>query len=340
MPTSINKFDYELPKELIALYPAEKRDKCRLMMVDVINKTISHHIFSNIYDLLDEKTFLVVNNTKVRNARIHAQKVTGGKSEIFVANIIDVNHFHGLVRGKMKVGDALLSGDYVFTLQEKLDEGQWLIKSCASIEKIMEDIGHVPLPPYIERNDTVKDKQDYQTVYAKNITSCAAPTAGLHFTNELLESLKNKGVKIIELTLDVGIGTFRPVKTEYMEDHIMHKERYYISEESADLINMYKSQGKKLTAVGSTSVRALETAADERGIVKAGEQFSQIYILEPYKFKIVDNMITNFHLPKSTLLAMVSALGGYDLIMEAYKKAIEENYKFFSYGDAMYIKRV
>lgn len=339
MPTLVDKFDYELPNELIALYPADKRDKCRLMMVDTANKSITHHIFSDIYDLLNEETFLVINNTKVRNARIYAKKVTGGKSEIFVTNVIDTKNFQGLVRGSFKKGDILLADDYIFTLIEKDCDGLWFIQSSSDIEKIMEKIGHIPLPPYIQRHDNIQDKADYQTVYAKHTTSSAAPTAGLHFTNELLEKLKAKGVNIIEITLDVGLGTFRPVKTEYMEEHIMHKERFYISEETADLINEYKSRGKKLLAVGSTSVRALETAADEKGYIKHGEQFSEIFIMEPYKFKVVDNMITNFHLPKSTLLAMVTALGGYDLIMEAYKKAIEEKYHFFSYGDAMYIKR-
>ena len=339
MPTLVDKFDYELPKELIALYPADKRDKCRLMMVDTADKSITHHVFSDIYDLLNEETFLVINNTKVRNARIYAYKVTGGKSEIFVTNVIDVNHFQGLVRGSFKKGDTLLADDYIFTLIEKDNDGIWFIKSSCDIEKIMENIGHIPLPPYIERQDNLQDKADYQTVYAKYTTSSAAPTAGLHFTSELLEKLKVKGVNIVEITLDVGLGTFRPVKTEYMEEHIMHKERFYISEETADIINTYKSRGKKLLAVGSTSVRSLETAADEKGYIKSGEQYSDIFIMEPYKFKAVDNMITNFHLPKSTLLAMVTALGGYDLIMEAYKKAIEEKYHFFSYGDAMYIKR-
>lgn len=339
MPTLVDKFDYELPKELIALYPADKRDKCRLMMVDTTGKSITHHIFSDIYDLLNEETFLVINNTKVRNARIYAYKVTGGKSEIFVTNVIDANHFQGLVRGSFKKGDTLLADDYIFTLIEKDNDGIWFIKSSCDIEKIMENIGHIPLPPYIERQDNLQDKADYQTVYAKYTTSSAAPTAGLHFTSELLEKLKVKGVNIVEITLDVGLGTFRPVKTEYMEEHIMHKERFYISEETADIINTYKTRGKKLLAVGSTSVRALETAADEKGYIKSGEQYSDIFIMEPYKFKAVDNMITNFHLPKSTLLAMVAALGGYNLIMEAYKKAIDEKYHFFSYGDAMYIKR-
>ena len=339
MATKVDKFDYNLPKELIALYPASKRDKCRLMVVDTVSKSIQNHIFSDIVNLLDDTYFLVVNNTKVRNARLHAKKVTGGASEVFVTDVMDNTHFKGLVRGKFKPGDKVIAEGVYFTLLEKLTDGLWIIQAESDIEKIMQEKGHVPLPPYIDRMDTQQDKEDYQTVYAKYTGSSAAPTAGLHFTNELLSTLKDKGVEIIELTLDVGFGTFRPVKTEYMEDHEMHYERYFISDEAAEKINTLKSKGKKLTAVGSTSVRALETAADDKGIIRAGENSSNIFIMEPYNFKIVDNMITNFHLPKSTLLAMVTALGGYDLIMQAYHRAVQENYRFFSYGDAMYIKR-
>ena len=339
MATKVDKFDYNLPKELIALYPASKRDKCRLMVVDTVSRSIQDHIFSDIVNLLDDTSFLVVNNTKVRNARLHAKKVTGGASEVFVTDVMDNTHFKGLVRGKFKPGDKVIAEGVYFTLLEKLTDGLWIIQAESDIEKIMQEKGHVPLPPYIDRMDTQQDKEDYQTVYAKYTGSSAAPTAGLHFTNELLSTLKDKGVEIIELTLDVGLGTFRPVKTEYMEDHEMHYERYFISDEAAEKINTLKSKGKKLTAVGSTSVRALESAADDKGIIKAGENSSNIFIMEPYNFKIVDNMITNFHLPKSTLLAMVTALGGYDLIMQAYHRAVQENYRFFSYGDAMYIKR-
>lgn len=339
MATKVDKFDYNLPKELIALYPASKRDKCRLMVVDTVSRSIQDHIFSDIVNLLDDTSFLVVNNTKVRNARLHAKKVTGGASEVFVTDVMDNTHFKGLVRGKFKPGDKVIAEGVYFTLLEKLTDGLWIIQAESDIEKIMQEKGHVPLPPYIDRMDTQQDKEDYQTVYAKYTGSSAAPTAGLHFTNELLSTLKDKGVEIIELTLDVGLGTFRPVKTEYMEDHEMHYERYFISDEAAEKINTLKSKGKKLTAVGSTSVRALETAADDKGIIKAGENSSNIFIMEPYNFKIIDNMITNFHLPKSTLLAMVTALGGYDLIMQAYHRAVQENYRFFSYGDAMYIKR-
>lgn len=336
--TKVDKFDYHLPKELVALYPTKKRDECRLMVVDVINKSIHNSIFSDIVNILDSNSFLVVNNTKVRNARFKARKITGGASEVFVTDVIDSTHFKALVRGKFKKNDTVVVENELFTLLEKDNDGVWLIESKNDIEKLMIEKGHVPLPPYIERQDSLQDKEDYQTVYAKNIGSVAAPTAGLHFTQELLTLLKNKGVEIVEITLNVGLGTFRPVKTEFMEDHIMHYEQFYISDVVADKINYLKSQGKNLVAIGSTSVRALESAVNEKGVITSGKKSTNIFIMEPYEFKIVDNMITNFHLPKSTLLAMVTALGGYDLIMQSYEKAILEKYRFFSYGDAMYIK--
>ncbi len=338
MPTLVDKFDYELPKELIALYPADKRDKCRLMMVDTAGKSITHHIFSDIYDLLNEETFLVINNTKVRNARIYAHKVTGGKSEIFVTNVIDANHFQGLVRGSFKKGDTLLADNYIFTLIEKDNEGIWFIKSSCDIEKIMENIGHIPLPPYIERQDNLQDKADYQTVYAKYTTSSAAPTAGLHFTSELLEKLKVKGVNIVEITLDVGLGTFRPVKCDNILDHHMDSEVFEIPEETARMINLAKAEGKKIVAVGTTTVRTLETAAILYGKeLKACKAASELFIYPPYEFKIVDSLITNFHLPKSTLLMLVSALAGKDFIFKAYEEAITNKYRFYSYGDCMFI---
>lgn len=339
MSLLVSDFDYELPKELIALYPASMRDKCRLMTVDVNNSYISHGIFSDILSLIDDSYFLVVNNTRVRNARLSARKSTGGLSEIFVTDVVNVNRLKGLVRGKFKVGAELFVDDYVFHLISKDEDGIWEIESESNIYDVMEDKGHIPLPPYIDRQDNIQDRIDYQTVYAKETGSSAAPTAGLHFTDQLLSDLKSKGVEILEVTLDVGLGTFRPVKTEYMDDHIMHSERYFISEETADKINNLKGSGKKLIGVGSTSVRTLETASNGKGGVKSGEGYSQIFIKPPYNFQVVDNMITNFHLPKSTLLAMVTALGGYDLVMGAYREAVMEKYRFFSYGDAMYIKR-
>lgn len=338
MSLLVSDFDYILPDELIAYHPSDQRDKCRLMTVDVCNSSISHGLFSDILAKLGSNDFLVVNNTRVRNARLHAKKVTGGVSEIFITDVIDSNKCFGLVRGKFKAGDTVIGEGYPFKLISRDNDGVWEMECESDINMIMAEHGHIPLPPYIARADNEQDKKDYQTVYAKETGSSAAPTAGLHFTDELLNSLKNKGVEVLELTLDVGLGTFRPVKTEYMDDHIMHRERYFISEETADRINELKSKGKRLTAVGSTSVRALETASNDKGIITSGESYSQIFIKPPYTFKAVDNMITNFHLPKSTLLAMVTALGGYDLIMKAYRQAVENGYRFFSYGDAMYIK--
>ena len=336
--THIDLFDYKLPKELIAHYPAKMRDKCRLMILDCNNSSIKNGIFSDIISYLDDNSFLVVNNTKVFNARIYATKTTGGKSEVFVTEVLPNKLFKGLVRGKFKSGDSVFVDSCKIELIEKDNDGIWLLTSNQDIESIMEKSGHIPLPPYINREDTIQDKNDYQTIFANKSGSAAAPTAGLHFTTDLINSLKLKGVEVIEITLNVGIGTFRPVKTEYLEDHIMHKEDFFISEESAYRINTLKAQGKKLTAVGSTCVRTLESAVDSNGSIKAGAGSSNLFIKPPYKFNAVDNIITNFHLPKSTLLAMIIAFGGYDFVMSAYEKAVQEKYRFFSYGDAMYIK--
>lgn len=339
MRTPVKAFDYDLPKELIALYPAEKRDNCRLMILDTCRQEITNAYFYDIAQLLNENHFLVVNNAKADKARLPVRKTTGGKSEIFITEVTDANHARAMIRGKMRSGTVLNLKEYSFKLLEKYDDGSWLVYSERNIKEAMEEIGHVPLPPYIDREDTDEDKINYQTVYAKTGGSCAAPTAGLHFTENLMTALKNKGVEIIEITLNVGLGTFMPVKTEFMENHKIHAELCSIPEQAAKKINALKRAGKTLVAVGSTSVRALETAADEKGFLKHGDITSEIFITPPYNFKIVDNMITNFHLPKSTLIAMVSALAGYDFIMRSYKKAIEDKYRFFSYGDAMYIKR-
>lgn len=339
MGTPIDLFDYKLPEELIAKYPSERRDGCRLLVLDKENGNITDAIFSDIVHMLDSDCFLVVNNTKVRKARLEAWKKTGGKSQLFVTEILSPYAFKALVKGSFENGDILnLSDGFFVTLSEKLEDGVWLVKSETNINDIISKYGHIPLPPYINRNDEPSDKEDYQTVYAKNEGSSAAATAGLHFSKELLEKLKNKGVEIIELTLDVGIGTFRPVKTNTIEEHKMHSERYEISEAAADKINELKAAGKKLIAVGSTSVRALEAAAYSKGKVKSGCSETDILIYPPYTFMVIDGMITNFHLPKSTLLAMTAAFGGYDYVMKAYAHAVSDGYRFFSYGDAMMLK--
>ncbi|MBC7196737.1 MAG: tRNA preQ1(34) S-adenosylmethionine ribosyltransferase-isomerase QueA, partial [Deferribacterales bacterium] len=251
---------------------------------------------------------------------------------------IDKHTFQGMVRGKVKEGDKIIIEGNKVTVKELIDEIRVLEFDCDPY-KLMEKFGHIPLPPYIKRDDTKEDHTRYQTVYSKNEGSVAAPTAGLHFTTELMEKLKNKGVEVVEITLNVGIGTFKPVKAEYIEDHKMHSEKYFISEDAKDKINYLKNKGKKLVAVGTTSVRALESIATDTGYIENFGAFStDIFITPGYKFKIVDKLITNFHLPKSTLLMLVSAFAGYDFTMNAYKHAVNNRYRFFSYGDAMFIE--
>ena len=334
MATKVDKFDYNLPKELIALYPAEKRDKCRLMMVDTVSKSIQDHIFSDIVNLLDDTSFLVVNNTKVRNARLYAKKVTGGASEVFVTDVMDNTHFKGLVRGKFKPGDKVIAEGMYFTLLEKLNDGLWLIQAESDIEKIMQEKGHVPLPPYIDRKDTQQDKLDYQTVYAKYTGSSAAPTAGLHFTPELLKKIEDMGVEIVQVLLHVGLGTFRPVKEDNILKHDMHSEFFELSEQNAKKLNAAKAEGRRIIAVGTTSVRVLESACDENGNFSAQKRETKIFIYPPYNFKAIDGLITNFHLPESTLIMLVSAFVGRDETMRVYKTAVENKYRFFSFGDA------
>lgn len=338
MGTPVELFDYSLPKELIAKYPNPKRDECRLMVVDKHTGEISHRIFADIADILTENDFLVVNNTKVRKARLDASKKTGGKSELFVTETLDTHTFKALIRGRFKSGDTINLKLGSATLIEKDGDGVWLAKSDENIETLMTRFGHIPLPPYIDRLDDPADSVNYQTVYAKTEGSAAAATAGLHFTQELLQKLRQKGIETLEITLDVGLGTFRPVKTPTIEEHVMHSEHYEITSETADKINSFKSRGKNLVAVGSTVVRTLESATNGNKYIKSGNGSTNILISPPYHFKAVDAMITNFHLPKSTLIAMVAAFGGYDAVMNAYAMAVADNYQFFSYGDAMLIK--
>ncbi len=339
MPTPVDIFDYFLPDGLIALKPAPRRDECRLMALDRASGSFRDMLFKDLREILTEGDFLVVNNTRVRNARLEAVKPTGGRSELFVTETLPGGKCRALVRGRFKPGSELIAAGRRVVLIEKDTDGVWLVDSCGTdMEALMEEAGHVPLPPYIPRPDEPSDKIDYQTVYSREAGSAAAPTAGLHFTEELLDSLKKAGVEVVELTLDVGLGTFRPVKTATLEEHVMHRENYRIEEEAAERINSLKRSGKRLAAVGSTVVRALESAACEKGRVKAGKDSTDLLIAPGYDFMMTDMMITNFHLPKSTLLAMVAAFGGYDFIMEAYRRAVEEKYRFFSYGDAMLIR--
>ena len=348
----IQEFDYELPEELIAQRPCEKRENSKMMVLNRKNRQIQHKNFFNIVDYLDENCVLILNNTKVMPARLYGYKDTGAKIEVFLLKKYigerDENRWEVLIRPSkrvrpgtiVKVSDEL-SVEVVMPLP---DDGKWVVKMLyqGDLLQILHKVGNIPLPPYIERKMASEELREldferYQTVYAKNEGSVAAPTAGLHFTEDILEKLKSKGVEIGYVTLDVGIGTFRPVKCENILDHQMDTEAFEITQETADLINRAKNEGKKIVAVGTTTVRTLESAYKIYGEIKACKGASNLFIYPPYKFNVIDNLITNFHLPKSTLLMLVSALASKDFIFEGYAEAIKEKYRFYSYGDCMFI---
>lgn len=339
----VSDFYYELPQELIAQHPLEKRDTSRMMVVDKNDKTIKNKIFSDITDYLNEGDCLVLNNTRVIPARLYGQKEgTGGKIEFVLIKSIDKDIWEVILKPgrKAKVGTCFIFGDGKLKAKilKIVEQGNRIVRFEYEgvFENILDECGVVPLPPYI--TEKLEDPERYQTVYSKIKGSAAAPTAGLHFTPELLESLKSKGVNIATVTLHVGLGTFRPVKAENIEDHKMHKEYYTIDEENAKIINNTKQNGKRVIGVGTTSCRVLETVGKEDGMVETGQGETGIFIYPGYRFKVVDALITNFHLPESTLLMLVSALAGKELIIEAYQKAVKEKYRFFSFGDAMLIK--
>ncbi|RUM47650.1 MAG: tRNA preQ1(34) S-adenosylmethionine ribosyltransferase-isomerase QueA [Hydrogenothermus sp.] len=333
----LSDYDYELPKELIAKYPVEPRDSCKLMVLNRKTKTIEHRIFRDLGDYLEEGDLLVLNDTKVIPARLKGKKKTGANIEIFLLRPFSENIWEVLVKNikRLKEGqEVIIAPDFKVKLLEKYEEGKAKVELIGeNIKQLIEKYGHVPLPPYIEREDEEKDKDYYQTVFAKKEGAVASPTAGLHFTKELLEKLEKKGVKKAFCTLHVGLGTFRPIQTEDITKHKMHEEFYQIPDETLKLIKETKQKGKKVVAVGTTVVRTLETYAQ----TGKKEGFSDIFIYPPYKFKIIDALITNFHLPKSTLILLVSAFADRDFILKAYKIAVEKKYRFFSYGDAMLI---
>ena len=336
-------FDYELPQELIAQDPLEQRDSSRLLILDKKTGERTHRIFHDIIDYLHEGDCLVINNTKVIPARLIGEREgTGGKVEVLLLKRKTDNVWETLVKpGKkarpgmrLSFGGGLLHAE----VQEVVDEGNRLIRFEYEgiFEEILDQLGQMPLPPYITHQ--LKDKNRYQTVYAKYEGSAAAPTAGLHFTEELLQKIQEKGVKIARVTLHVGLGTFRPVKVDDVTQHHMHTEFYHVSQEAADIINETKKQGGREICVGTTSCRTIESAADGQGVVQATEGDTDIFIYPGYQFKVLDCLITNFHLPESTLLMLVSALAGKENIMAAYKEAVEMKYRFFSFGDAMFIQ--
>ena len=338
----VSDFNYDLPEELIAQVPLEKRDESRLMVLDRKNKTIEHKVFKDILEYLEPGDCLVRNNTKVIPARLYGKKETGAKVEFLLLNNIEGDIWESIVRpgNKLHVGTKVIFGEGLLEAEilEIMPGGTRKVEFHYKgiFNEILDQIGLMPLPPYI--HEELKERDRYQTVYAKYNGSAAAPTAGLHFTPELLKKIEEKGVKIANVTLHVGIGTFRPVKEETVEAHEMHSEHYYIKQEDVDKINEAKKQGHRVISVGTTSCRVLETVADENGYLKETEGDTQIFIYPGYKFKCIDGLITNFHLPQSTLLMLVSALAEKDYIMGAYEEAVKEKYRFFSFGDAMFIK--
>ena len=335
-------FYYDLPQELIAQDPLEDRSASRLMVLDKKTGKIQHHIFKEIVNYLNPGDCLVINDTKVIPARLYGAKVgTDTKIEVLLLKRKENNIWETLVKPgkkakigtKISFGEGLLIGEVV----DIVEEGNRLIQFTSEgiFEEILDKLGQMPLPPYITHQ--LKDKNRYQTVYAKHDGSAAAPTAGLHFTPELLEEIRGKGVNIAHVTLHVGLGTFRPVKVEDVTQHHMHSEFYVVEEDQATLINETKKKGGKIISVGTTSLRTLESASTEDGILKAGSGWTDIFIYPGYRFKIVDRLITNFHLPESTLIMLVSALAGKEHIMAAYEEAVKDKYRFFSFGDAMFI---
>lgn len=337
----IDYFDYNLPEELIAQTPLENRSSSRLMVLDRFTGDISHKHFYDICDLLDENSVLVINDTKVLPSRIFGEKVdTKAKIEILLLKECD-GYWEALSRPakRIKIGtiidfNGLMKGEII----GKFDEGICHIRFIYEgifLEKL-EKLGEMPLPPYI--HEKLKDQNRYQTIYAKNLGSAAAPTAGLHFTNEILDKIKKKGIEIYHVTLHIGLGTFRPVMEEVVEDHKMHSEHFYMSRDVADALNLAKANGKKIISVGTTTTRTLEAIYTKYHKFVETSEDTNIFIYPGYEFKAIDGLITNFHLPKSTLLMLVSAFSNRDIIIKAYNEAIKEKYRFFSFGDAMFIK--
>ena len=339
---NVKDFDFELPQELIAQDPLEDRSGSKLLILDKDTGKTEHRIFRDIVSYLNPGDCLVINNTKVIPARLYGVKEeTGANVEFLLLKRIEGDIWEVMVKpGKKLMPGARVNfgnGALKAEILEKLDGGNRKVKFEYSgiFNEILNEIGLMPLPPYI--HEKLKEKDRYQTVYAKYEGSAAAPTAGLHFTDKLFEKLKEKGVEVANVTLHVGIGTFRPVKVENIEEHDMHSEHFYIKAEDAEKINKAKKEGHRVIAVGTTSCRVLESIADENGYVKEVEGDTSIFIYPGYKFKCLDALITNFHLPESTLIMLVSALAGKDFIMQAYEEAVKEQYKFFSFGDAMFI---
>ena len=338
-------FDFDLPEELIAQTPLKDRTSSRLLVVDKTTHSIEDKHFSDLLDELEEGDTLVVNNTRVLPARLYGTKEeTGAHIEVLLLTNTEGDKWETLVKPakRMKVGSVVSFGDgrLKATVVEELEQGGRIIEFSYEgvFLEVLESLGEMPLPPYIK--ERLEDKERYQTVYAKENGSAAAPTAGLHFTEELMQKIREKGVNIVPVTLHVGLGTFRPVSVDSLEDHKMHSEYYNVSKETAEMIEATKKAGKRVIAVGTTSIRTLETVArDNDGHVVAASGWTDIFISPGYEFRVVDAFVTNFHLPKSTLVMLVSAYLGREFTLEAYQHAIEERYRFFSFGDAMFVHK-
>ena len=346
---TLSDFDYELPNNLIAKYPVLRRDSSRMLVIDKKTGQIEHKHFFDIINYLEPSDILVLNNTKVIPARLTGKKSTGAGIEIFLTRFLGHNKWCSLIKNakRLKENDIVKITDdlSVFIVKKgnakEFGEGNIpeniveLIYEDNSMENILEKNGKIPLPPYIGREAEEKDKETYQTVYAKTLGSVAAPTAGLHFTEEILEKIKNKGVKIACITLNVGLGTFLPVKTSNIKDHKMHTESYFIPKVTADIVNNKKGN---IIAIGTTTTRCLEANYLKNGKIVEGCDETDIFIYPPFKFNVVDKLLTNFHLPKSTLLMLISAFSSREIILESYKRAIDQKYRFFSYGDCTFLK--
>ena len=339
----LTDFDYDLPEELIAQTPVEPRNSSRLMVLDPVEKSIEHRHFYDLKEYLEPGDTLIFNDTRVMPARLLGwREGTGGKVEVFLLRRIDGDTWETLVKPGRKAREGQVvrfSDELTCTVQETTDFGGRIVKFSYEgiFEEILDRLGETPLPPYI--HEKLADRERYQTVYSREQGSAAAPTAGLHFTKEQMAELKEMGVNLGFVTLHVGLGTFRPVSVETVEEHVMHKEYYSISQETADLMKATKAAGKRVIAVGTTSIRTLESAATAVGEIAGRTDWTNIFIYPGYEFKIVDGIVTNFHLPKSTLIMLISAFAGREFVLKAYEQAVKERYRFFSFGDAMMIKR-
>ena len=338
----LSDFDYDLPEERIAQFPCVPRDHSRLLKVNIDTGELVHAHFYDLLDDVEAGDLLVFNNTRVIPARLIGAKPTGGKVEVFLLTRLDGDRWEVLVKPgkKARIGQEILFGDELScVVEDNTDFGGRIVRFRYQgiFEEVLDRLGETPLPPYIK--EKLADKERYQTVYAKENGSAAAPTAGLHFTKEMLAKLEEKGVRLAFVTLHVGLGTFRPVNVENVLEHVMHKEYYSVSAEAAEAIRQTKEAGGRIIAVGTTAVRTLESAAEEDGTITPKTGWTEIFIYPGYRFKIVDALVTNFHLPKSTLLMLVSALADREMMLEAYRVAVEEKYRFFSFGDAMFLSR-